>query len=115
MSCNQLPSTGVSLWVARISGVVFLVGIVVASALTSGTPTTQAVDYLNTTPSVEYVGDEPCRACHQARYESFKRTGMRRSMSTPATDSLGALSKPVTLRSALDGHVFSVYGRNGKL
>src|SRR5262249_2830327 len=115
MSCNHLPSTGVSLWMARIAGVVFLVGIVVASALTSGTPTAQAVDYLNTKPGVEYVGDEPCRDCHQARYESFKRTGLGRSMPLPATDSLVVLSKPVPQRSALDGHVFSVYGRNGKL
>ena len=100
---------------ARIAASIFVIGTAVAGSLTPEANSTQAIDYLNTRPGVEYVGDEPCRECHQARYETFKRTGMGRSMSRPRADGLGAFSKPVTLQSGKGGAVYSVYGRNGKL
>ncbi len=36
--------------------------------------------YLNTRPEAKYVGSEACRACHEDRHESFRHTGMGRSM-----------------------------------
>jgi Cytochrome c554 and c-prime len=38
--------------------------------------------YLNTGPEAHYVGSETCRSCHPDRHESFRRTGMGRSMAT---------------------------------
>src|SRR5262245_22129297 len=113
MSGNCFSSTGTRVWLFRLTVAACRAGIVIARALTSGVNASQAVDYLNTRLGVDYVGDEPCRQCHQARYESFKRTGMGRSMSTPETESLVALSRPV--QSAKDGHVYSVFRRDGKL
>src|SRR5262245_731032 len=115
MSGNYLSSTGSRLWSFRITAVAFVACILLAGALRSGANTAQAVDYLNTRAGVEYVGDEPCRECHQATYQSFKRTGMGRSMSGPRSDSLGTLSNPVTLHDGQDGIIYTVYSRNGKL
>ena len=56
----------------------FLFAIIVTSGFTSGADTPPTVDYLNTRPGVEYVGDEACRQCHLSKYESFKKTGMGR-------------------------------------
>lgn len=39
-----------------------------------------ASSYLNTGPDARYVGSEACRACHADRHETFRRTGMGRSM-----------------------------------
>jgi predicted CXXCH cytochrome family protein len=36
--------------------------------------------FLNTTPAARYVGSEACRACHEDRHASFRRSGMGRSM-----------------------------------
>ena len=38
--------------------------------------------YLNTGPDAKYVGSDACRTCHPDRHESFRRTGMGRSMAT---------------------------------
>ena len=36
--------------------------------------------FLNTKPDVKYVGSEACRSCHVSQHESFRHTGMGRSM-----------------------------------
>ena len=36
--------------------------------------------YLNTGPAARYVGSDACRTCHADRHESFRHTGMGRSM-----------------------------------
>ena len=89
--------------------------LVETSHFVKGGNESKLVDYLNTRPGVKYVGDEPCRQCHVSQYESFKRTGMGRSMSRPGVDKLGISGKPVTLRIERDGRVYSVYVRNGKM
>jgi hypothetical protein len=71
--------------------------------------------YLNAQPGVEYVGDEVCRACHPSEFETFKQTGMGRSVSLPSPDELRALAKPVTIvRKQLD-RSYAVYTRDGKM
>jgi len=92
----------------------FLFAIIVASGFKSGADTPATVDYLNTRPGVEYVGDEACRQCHLSKYESFKKTGMGRSMSRPRAGD-GAFSKPATLHSEADGRTYSVFVENGKV
>lgn len=71
--------------------------------------------YLNAQPGVEYVGDDACRACHPSEFESFKRTGMGRSVSIPAADELRALAKPVILSRKQLNRTYSVYARDGKM
>ena len=94
--------------------VAFLAALVVTDGLISGANDAPTVNYLNTKPGVEYVGDEACRQFHLAKYESFKRTGMGRSMSRPMPDDLGVFSKAETVHSKQDGHIYSVYVENGK-
>lgn len=79
-------------------------------------PATSATDAesLNTRPGVKYVGDEACLPCHQDKFDSFKRTGMGRSMSIPsARDTLGQVTRPVELHES--GKSFEVYWQKGKL
>jgi predicted CXXCH cytochrome family protein len=38
--------------------------------------------FLNTGPDAKYVGTESCLACHEDEHESFRHTGMGRSMAT---------------------------------
>ena len=38
--------------------------------------------FLNTRPDAKYVGTEACQACHEQEHESFRHTGMGRSMAT---------------------------------
>jgi hypothetical protein len=71
--------------------------------------------YLNAQPGVEYVGDEVCRACHPSQSETFKQTGMGRSVSLPSRDELGALAKPVSIASKKLNRSFYIYSRDGKL
>jgi hypothetical protein len=71
--------------------------------------------YLNAQPGVEYVGDETCRACHPSEYESFKQTGMGRSVSLPSPDELRALAKPVIISRKQLNRTYSVYARDGKM
>ena len=75
---------------------------------------TSVADYLNIRSGVEYVGDETCRQCHLSKYESFKKTGMGRSMSNSGL-APGAASKPVTLQTENDGRVYSVSFKDGKM
>jgi len=71
--------------------------------------------YANTQPGVEYVGDEACRNCHSAIYESFAKTGMGRSTSVPSAENLRELSKPIRVISKQLNRSYTVYARNGKI
>jgi tetratricopeptide repeat protein len=71
--------------------------------------------YLNAQLGVEYVGDEACRACHPSEFESFKRTGMGRSVAIPSPDELRPLAKPVTISRKQLNRSYSVYARDGKM
>jgi predicted negative regulator of RcsB-dependent stress response len=73
-------------------------------------------NYQNSDPSVAYVGDEPCKACHLDIYASFKKTGMGRSIALPSlTDALGEFRKPANIQSAKPGLTFSSYVKEGKV
>jgi predicted CXXCH cytochrome family protein len=41
-----------------------------------------ASPFLNTRPEARYVGSEACQACHEDEHESFRHSGMGRSMAT---------------------------------
>jgi hypothetical protein len=71
-------------------------------------------EYRNIRTGVDYVGDEACRQCHSAKYETFKKTGMGRSMSRAAL-APGASQNPVTLDMQKDGRVYSVFFKDGKM
>jgi hypothetical protein len=93
----------------------FIFAFVATNGFVVGKNAGVTADYLNTRPGVEYVGDEACRQCHLAKYESFKRTGMGRSMSRPGFDKVDISSLPVSLRTEKDGRIYTVYAKNGKL
>lgn len=97
-----------------VLGSFFLVALVATNRAVSDENIPALADYRNTKPGVEYVGDEVCSQCHRARYESFKRTGMGRSMSTPRVGDLGISSTPITLEIENSGRVYSIYVKNGK-
>jgi hypothetical protein len=42
--------------------------------------------YLNTRPEAGYIGSDACRACHDDRHHSFRRSGMGRSMALVRPD-----------------------------
>jgi hypothetical protein len=71
--------------------------------------------YLNTRPGVEYLGDESCRKCHASVYETFKQTGMGRSVSIPSADDLRELAKPVKIVNRKLNRTYSIYIRDGKI
>jgi hypothetical protein len=113
---NCGPTSGTRrLSLLLVLGAFSFVALVATNRFASGDTSAALTDYLNTRPGVEYVGDEVCRKCHLARYESFKRTGMGRSMCLPRVGDLGIPSTPITLRSENSGRVYSVYVKNGKL
>jgi hypothetical protein len=72
-------------------------------------------EYLNTRAGVEYLGDESCRKCHASVYETFKQTGMGRSISIPSPDDLGELAKPVKIVNQKLNQTYSIYARDGKI
>jgi TolA-binding protein len=78
-------------------------------------PTKTSEQYANTGAGVEYVGDESCRNCHSSIYQSFKRTGMGRSTSTPSAEDLRQVAKPVTIVDKKQNRSYTVYARDGKL
>ncbi len=71
--------------------------------------------FLNARLDVAYVGDEVCRECHQPQYDSFKKTGMGRSLALPSPIKEGATLKPITLRAENLGRTYTVSIRNGKM
>jgi len=71
--------------------------------------------FLNTRPGVEYLGDESCRKCHASVYETFKQTGMGRSVSIPSPDDLRELAKPVKIINQKLNQTYSIYARDGKI
>jgi hypothetical protein len=58
-------------------------GFVEINDAQSGSQKSIGVDYPKTEQDIGYIGDESCRQCHPGKYESFKKTGMGRSMSKP--------------------------------
>jgi hypothetical protein len=71
--------------------------------------------YLNARPGVEYLGDEACRKCHSSVYETFKKTGMGRSVSIPSAEDLRELAKPVRIINQKLNQTYSIYARDGKI
>lgn len=66
--------------------------------------------YLNTDPSVEYVGSAACSGCHQELYENYKKTAMGRSMATidePLRQAL--VAAPAALENEKMNRRFRVY------
>ena len=54
--------------------------------------------YRNVSPGVAYVGSAKCGTCHISIYESFRKTGMGRSMSSADTPGeLARVRSPVTI------------------
>ena len=76
---------------------------------------TQSQPYLNTRLGVEYVGDESCRKCHASVYQTFKQTGMGRSVSIPSPDDLREFAKPVRIVNQKLNQTYSIYTRDGKI
>ncbi|MBI1941748.1 MAG: tetratricopeptide repeat protein [Acidobacteria bacterium] len=71
---------------------------------------------MNAQPGVEYVGDEACRTCHPDQYESFKKTGMGRSMSVPKPGGDGKeFAGPSAVRAERLSRVFESFARDGKV
>ena len=94
-----------------------IVGAVVLTLFATNDPIngteTYTRGYLNNSTGAEYVGDGACRQCHAAKYESFKKTGMGRSISLAGV-APGASSNPVTINEK-DGRVYSVSFKDGKM
>src|SRR5205823_11143765 len=63
-------------------------------------------------PGARFGGSETCRSCHAGRHESFRRTGMGRSMAAvdPAKEPADA-----TYDHALSKRRYQVYRRDGKM
>src|SRR5262249_58117610 len=49
-------------------------------------PSAPASPFLNTGPDARYVGSEACYKCHEDRRDSFRETGMGRSMAAADPD-----------------------------
>jgi hypothetical protein len=66
--------------------------------------------YRNTAPGVAYSGSHACAQCHQDIYETFRQTGMGRSMS-PASEpeQPGEVKLPVTVFDKNINRYFKVY------
>lgn len=110
---NPFRTTG-RLWLLFIAATLSLV-VVATKGPASGQSVAAPRDYLNTRPGVEYVGDESCRQCHRDRYESFKKTGMGRSMSRPGPGDLGASSDLIIPHGEKDNRKYSVYVEGGRV
>ena len=93
-------------------GLIF--GVVEINGAQSASQKSIGIDYPKTEQEIGYIGDESCRQCHLGKYESFKKTGMGRSMSKPLPDELGIFSKQVTVHNAETDQVYSIYTENGK-
>ncbi|MGH2574951.1 MAG: tetratricopeptide repeat protein, partial [Ignavibacteria bacterium] len=48
----------------------------------------EKVSFLNLSKDVNYVGDEECYGCHSEIYNTFKKTGMGRSLYLPTTKNM---------------------------
>jgi hypothetical protein len=103
---SGLPRLGLKLFVVAA---IFSLFATDRRASGGGSPTS---GYL-TLASVEYVGDEACRRCHLTKYESFKKTGMGRSMSRVEL-AAGSSLTPVTLETE-DNRLYSVSFKDGKM
>jgi hypothetical protein len=115
---RYIPLRG--MWMVGFAAIVLLcAGFRIAPARQNG----QAVpvqpsppaQYLNARPGVEYHGDEACRKCHSSIYETFKQTGMGRSVSLPSAEDLRELAKPVSIINQKLNQTYSIYARDGKI
>ncbi len=71
-----------------------------------------ASEYLNTGPDAHYIGSEACRKCHPDRHESFRQTGMGRSM---AEVDLQREPSNVTFDHAISKRTYQVVRKDGQL
>src|SRR5215471_8551725 len=119
---EQLSSPSGNLLTRSTSGVhkLLRLSVVVAALFLALFGTTAGINgtetkregYQNVSTAGEYVGDEACRQCHSAKYESFKKTGMGRSISRAGL--VGASSNPVTINEK-DDRAYSVSFKDGKM
>lgn len=76
-------------------------------------PSPPSLVWRNTSPNVRYVGSQACGSCHSEIFNSFRQTGMGRSM-LPATDSsLAGLPSPATVYDQDLGKYFEIEHRDG--
>src|SRR5215468_241876 len=73
------------------------------------------LQFLNARLGVTYVGDETCRECHKSHYDSFKKTGMGRSLALPSSVKEGVTFKPITLAPENLGRTYTISLSNGKM
>ncbi|MGE5325468.1 MAG: hypothetical protein ACM3NO_00395, partial [Deltaproteobacteria bacterium] len=68
--------------------------------------------YRNAAPGVAYVGSKTCAKCHTDVYESFRKTGMGRSMALPAERrEIRQLTAPVRIKRPDGNRYYEVYRR----
>ncbi len=75
-------------------------------------PPVAASPFLNTGPDARYVGSDACRECHGGRHDSFRETGMGRSMAAAAADLAppdAAFDHPASKRR------YQVFRKDGRL
>jgi tetratricopeptide repeat protein len=66
--------------------------------------------FRNTTKGAPYVGSKVCAGCHPGVFESYRKTGMGRSMASASSPAeLAKSPKPVTLWNEKLNRYFSVY------
>jgi hypothetical protein len=66
--------------------------------------------FRNTTKDAAYVGSKVCAGCHPGIYESYRKTGMGRSMASASSPTeLAKVPTPVTFRNEKLNRHFSVY------
>jgi Cytochrome c554 and c-prime len=76
----------------------------------SGAQDIGRIAYLNTAPSVAYVGSEACATCHASIYKQYIQTDMANSMSLPAhRPELEGLSAPVRIFDKRYDQYFEVF------
>ncbi len=108
-----------AIWMVGLAAICLVcAGLRIAEARQTGQAVAQATpseQYLNTRLGAEYVGDEACRKCHSSVYETFKQTGMGRSVSIPSAEDLRELAKPVRIINQKLNRTYSMYSRDGKI
>jgi hypothetical protein len=72
--------------------------------------------FLNTDPSVKYVGSDACSGCHQELYSDYKKTAMGRSMSPVDEGLQQALApEPAAVENQKMNRRFRVYSQDKKI
>ncbi len=98
---------------ARIWLAAVILGVAAGCLRAAASAQDDSPHLLNAAPGVAYVGDDACRACHADIFDSFKRTGMGRSISVPS-EALEEFRKPATFPGEIPGRSYSSFTRGGK-